>query len=95
MKAHTKIYMKFFGYKEGDYMPCEIDTCWLHANDIHHIEPRKMGGDPQGKKDIISNLMAVCRNHHNLCENGTITKDRQKEVHLKFMQEFKVTNTKN
>ena len=62
MKPHTKIYFDFFGITPGDFVPCEI--CGKEAKDINHIEPRGMGGDPQGKKDTIENLMAVCRECH-------------------------------
>ena len=46
----------------ADWVACEI--CGAPAVDIHHIEARGMGGDPQGKKDVIENLMAVCRGCH-------------------------------
>jgi hypothetical protein len=63
MKSHVKIYMKSFGYDVSDFIPCEV--CGTKAVDIHHIDARGMGGDPQGKKDIIENLMALCRFCHN------------------------------
>ncbi len=63
MKAHTKIYLDYFGYTTADFIPCEI--CEAQAVDINHIKARGMGGDPQGKKDVIENLMAMCRKHHN------------------------------
>lgn len=64
MKKHTKIYYEAFGYSEGDWIPCELTGG--QAVDIHHIESRGMGGDPQGKKDRIENLMAVRRDMHEL-----------------------------
>lgn len=60
MKAHTKIYMKHFGYDVSDFIPCEI--CGKKAIDIHHIDARGMGSSK--KKDIIENLMALCREDH-------------------------------
>lgn len=60
MKKHTKLYLKFFGFDESDFIPCEI--CGALAVDIHHIEARGMGGTKQA--DTIDNLMALCREHH-------------------------------
>ena len=60
MKAHTKLYLDYFGYDSSDFIPCEI--CGQKAVDIHHIESRGMGGTK--KKDVIENLQALCRQHH-------------------------------
>ncbi len=60
MKKHTKIYLNYFGYDTTDFIPCEV--CGSQAVDIHHIECRGMGGTKT--KDIIENLMALCRKHH-------------------------------
>lgn len=46
-----------------DFIPCEV--CGKRATDIHHIDARGMGGDPTGKKDVIENLMGLCRKCHN------------------------------
>lgn len=78
MKMHTKIYLHFFGYTIADYIPCEI--CFDRAVDIHHIDARGMGGDPTGKKDVIENLMALCRKHHD--EFG------DKKQHVEYLQEI-------
>jgi hypothetical protein len=59
LKKHTKIYFKYFGYDESDFIPCEI--CGAEAVDIHHIDCRGMSGT---EKDEIENLMAVCRRCH-------------------------------
>lgn len=47
-------------YDSSDFIPCEV--CGHKAVDIHHIEARGMGGSD--KKDIIENLMALCRQCH-------------------------------
>lgn len=62
MKKHTSIYLNYFGYTIADWIGCEI--CNSTAVDINHIDARGMGGDPKGKKDVIENLMAVCRACH-------------------------------
>jgi hypothetical protein len=48
------------GYKNSDFIPCEV--CGRQAVDIHHIKARGMGGS--NDKDVIENLMAVCRSCH-------------------------------
>lgn len=58
MKAHTKVYIEYFGW--SDFYPCEI--CGAKAVDIHHIHARGMGGSKT--KDVIDNLMALCRSCH-------------------------------
>ena len=58
MRRHTKVYIDHFGW--SDFYPCEV--CGARAVDIHHIHPRGMGGSK--KKDVIENLMALCRSCH-------------------------------
>lgn len=60
MKKHTKVYLDAMGYDENSFIPCEV--CGSKAVDIHHIECRGMGGSKN--KDIIENLMALCRSCH-------------------------------
>jgi hypothetical protein len=67
MKNHTKIYMQGMGYDIHDFIPCEV--CDSKATDIHHIDARGMGGSKE--KDVIENLMALCRKCH--MEFGDIT----------------------
>lgn len=62
MQNHTKLYINFFGYDISDTIPCEC--CQARATDIHHINARGMGGNPTGSKDVIENLMALCRTCH-------------------------------
>jgi hypothetical protein len=73
MKKHTKVYMSYFKYDVGDFIPCEV--CGTTAVDIHHINCRGMGGSQI--KDIISNLMALCRKCH--LEYG------DKKQHLEYL----------
>jgi 5-methylcytosine-specific restriction endonuclease McrA len=60
VKKHTKLYLTYFGYDESDFIPCEV--CNYKAVDIHHIDCRGMGGSK--KADVISNIMALCRECH-------------------------------
>lgn len=57
---HKKIYLDHFGYSEGDFIPCEV--CTAPAVDIHHIKARGMGGSKF--RDVVENLMALCRRCH-------------------------------
>ena len=81
MKKHTKIYLKYFGLTPGDHIPCEV--CGRSAVDIHHINPRGMGGSKT--KDVIENLQALCREHHNLADFGSgeekLTKELLQKIH--------------
>jgi len=60
LKKHTKLYFQHFGYTIADFICCEV--CRAKANDLHHIESRGMGGSKE--KDVITNLMALCRDCH-------------------------------
>ena len=88
MKKHTKVYFDFF--YDGDFTEkplCEI--CFLsgvqkQADDIHHIGGRRSGGSDL--LDVPPKLMAVCRPHHDLCENQTISDESQITDHLQFAE---------
>jgi hypothetical protein len=56
MQKHVKIYLRYFDYGEQDAIPCE--ACQGLAVEVHHIQGRGKG------KDVISNLMALCRACH-------------------------------
>lgn len=69
------------GYQPGDFIPCEIPYCGKEAVDICHIDARGMGGNPAGDKDVIENLMAKCREHHEEYGDKKVWKDWLKTVH--------------
>ena len=62
MKKHTKIYMDALGYDLTDFIPSELSG--KKAVDIHHIDCKGMGGNPNGSKDRIEELQAVTREEH-------------------------------
>lgn len=78
MQKHTKIYMKYFDYGIDDIILCE--NCLKVAVDIHHIDGRGKG------KDVIENLMALCRNCHN---KAGADKSFNKELKIIHMNKLK------
>ena len=77
MTRHVRIYMDYFGYGEQDVILCEV--CGQRAVDIHHIDGRGKG------KDVISNLIALCRKCHNAA-HGLEKTYLHKDVIHKFMK---------
>jgi 5-methylcytosine-specific restriction endonuclease McrA len=47
--------------------------------DAHHIIPEGVGGP-----DVEENLISLCRKHHNLAEDRTITADQLRAVLTHF-----------
>lgn len=76
MQKHVKVYMDYFGYGIEDFIPCE--ACGSKAVDIHHIYGRGKG------KDVISNLMALCRKHHTAAHDN-ISKSEMQLIHNSFL----------
>jgi len=75
MKSYTKKYLDHFQYCIEDFIPCEV--CGARAVDIHHIDCRGMGNTGD-EKDVIENLMAVCRQCH--------IKFGDKKQHIDFLK---------
>ena len=76
MQKHIKVYFDHFGYGEQDFVPCE--ACGAKAVDIHHINGRGKG------KDVIENLMALCRKHH-MKAHESISKSDMQYIHNSFL----------
>ena len=74
-KKHTKIFMKHHGYGEQDNVPCAV--CGCNAVDIHHIEPKGMGGRDMND---IDNLIALCRRCHEMAHTHVLTKHYLKSI---------------
>ncbi len=84
MKAHTKIYFDYFEHTIADFISCEI--CGAEAVDINHIECRGMGGSKL--KDSINNLMATCRNCHEIYGDKKHHKEYLIQIHQKKINEY-------
>jgi thymidine kinase len=77
MQKYIKIYLDYFDYKTESEVTCE--ACGSQAVDVHHIQGR-------GKaKDVIGNLMALCRKHHQQA-HSIIPKSEMQTIHNYFIQ---------
>ena len=85
MKLHVKLYLNHFGYDTSDFIPCEV--CGAKAVDINHIDARGMGGSKT--KDVIENLMAMCRADHLKYGDKKQFKEMLKKIHVNKLYEHK------
>lgn len=69
MKRYTKNYLDFFHYGIDDWIPCEL--CGSQAVDCHHLTKQSKFGKKK-EKDYIENIIAVCRDCHNKCEQDDL-----------------------
>lgn len=83
MRKHTKVYLDFFGYCKEDFMACEM--CGSRMVDIHHIDCKGMGGSKV--KDVIENLMGLCRKCHIDYGDKKQYIDLLKDKHLNFIND--------
>ena len=79
MVNHKRVYLKYFGYGEQDFIPCEV--CAGRCVDIHHLVFKSLGG-----KDEIENLMALCRTCHEIAHDSRLYNEQLKKQHLKFIK---------
>lgn len=79
MVKYKQVYLDYFGYGEQDFIPCE--ACGSEAVDIHHIFNR---GE---NMDVIGNLIALCRKHHNMAHSSMnhIDKSEFDYIHKSFL----------
>jgi len=82
MLKHTSVYTKHFNIGQEEHHYCEI--CGLKATGgIHHLSRRGMGGSKD--KDYIENLMALCKEHHQACEDHIPLNKLAKIIHENFI----------
>ncbi len=63
MKKHVKVYLNHFDIVPGEFIACE--NCGCQSVDIHHLKFKSQCG-----KDEIENLVALCRNCHEIAHNS-------------------------
>ena len=80
MINHKKVYTNFFSLDKCDHILCT--SCGQGAVDIHHINPRGMGGS---EKDYIETLVALCRSCHNKAESNSSFNTYIRIKHLKLI----------
>ena len=77
MKHYIMVYLESRGLTKTDFIGCEV--CGVVASDIHHIQPRGMGGSKL--RDTPDNLIALCRPCHTEADFGTLLpKDKLKQI---------------
>ncbi len=98
MQKHTKDYLDFFEIqydeKTGfcDPVECTIqgENCTGFMHEIHHIDKRGMGGNPDKSRENIENYIATCRNCHDEAEDEKFTMqelyNKQMSKILNFLQ---------
>lgn len=86
MQKHTKIYLGY-AFENHGIDPheafCEI-TGKVGGTDVCHIVARGMGGNPDGTKNVINNLMCMSRNLHHETEGAYF--DILNEIHESWMK---------
>ena len=85
MKPYTKTYLKYFGFDESDFIPCEL--CGAKAVDIHHLEPKSRA---KAKVNLIDNIMALCRICHDDCSRSVRINEDAKLIHRKHLLSVKI-----
>ena len=82
MKPYVKLYLDYHKL-HGEFIPCMV--CQSTSNEIHHVEPKGMGGT--AGKDVIENLIALCRNCHEKAHKSIISKDYLKNIINRHLHE--------
>ena len=85
MKDYKKLFSRYWGISTDD-----VPLCWgcnqAVAVDIHHIEPKRMGGVQQNRLNRIDNLFAVCRNCHTLAHKNKSVNEEFKKILLERIE---------
>ena len=77
MVAYKRLYLDYWGFGEQDFVPCE--NCGNRCVDVHHLDGRGPG------KDVIENLMGLCRNCHDWAHASSLFNKALKENHLSYI----------
>ena len=85
MKQHVKAYLNASGYATGEFIPCE--NCGAESVDIHHIHRRGMGGSKTA--DNVNNLMALCRDCHDMAHRQPSMMEYLQRKHDRVMDKWK------
>ena len=88
MKSYTRVYFKYFGYDESDFIACECG-CGKKATEIHHLEARSIA---KKELNLIDNLCAVCRECHNRADQDRAFNQFLKMRHRKHLLSVKTDN---
>jgi len=82
VQQHIKNYHQALGIDIGTWIACEV--CNATSVDIHHVTPRsKFGSKRKAEQDHVNNLVALCRNCHNLAHDNKISKETLQEIIIK------------
>jgi hypothetical protein len=81
MKNYKTTYFRYFGYSEGDWIPCECG-CGQEAVDIHHLVPKSLS---KAKVNLIDNLCAVSRECHIRADKDRTFNEYLKLKHRKLL----------
>ena len=73
MIKYKKIYIEALNLSTSDWIGCEY--CGKTAVDIHHIKFKSHCG-----KDEINNLIALCRECHNLAHDSMMFNQKLKKI---------------
>jgi len=90
MPIHKTVYMREMGCGEDDVLVCETPNlvnsdCTHVASEIHHVKFRSAGG-----KDILENLVAICKNCHDKAHGKNHgNKKMYKNIYLLFTKKRK------
>lgn len=84
MLKHIKVYLTYYDIGEQDVISCEYCShpgrVDLGGFDIHHINGRGPG------KDVIENLMCLCRKCHDKANTYELSKKELQEIHNKHLK---------
>jgi len=68
-EAMKEKFRKFWGFHDGQWVPCWYPNCNNQANDVAHIDQKGMGG--RDSAEYIENGCALCRECHKKTEGVT------------------------